>query len=87
MSESPKTPPTGPADPDRRSDLVVRAHIRELLALIRDFYSTCHMVAVGQLSPAKAKEKAHDVEVKLNVMMQNMLERIDDLDGDGGEEE
>lgn len=66
-----------PGGEDRRSDMTVRRHIRQLLELIRDFYSTCHMVAVGQLSPAKAKTKAREVEDQLNVMMKDMLERID----------
>lgn len=62
---------------DRRQDATIRRHVRQLLELIRDFYSTCHMVAVGQLSAAKAKDKARDVEEKLDTMMQEMLARID----------
>lgn len=62
---------------DRRQDPTVRRHIQQLLDLIRDFYSTCHMVAVGQLSAAKAKAKAREVEEKLDVMMEEMLARID----------
>lgn len=62
---------------DRRQDITVRRHIQQLLELIRDFYSTCHMVAVGQLSAAKAKAKAREVEEKLDVMMEEMLTRID----------
>jgi len=58
---------------DRRSDAGVRKQIQELLALIRDFYTTCHMVAVGQLEPSKAKAKAQVVEGQLNDMMANML--------------
>lgn len=80
-------PPALP-DQDRRSDMTVRHHIRQLLELIRDFYSTCHMVAVGQLSPAKAKSKARDVEEKLNEMMQDMLDRLGEEEDEGaGEEE
>mgnify|MGYP007073289663 FL=1 len=76
-------PPNTPMTPEeeRRSDLAVRRHIKQLLEHIRDFYSTCHMVAVGQLSPAKAKSKAQEVEEKLNEMMQDMLERL----GEGSE--
>ncbi|MDX1495569.1 MAG: hypothetical protein R3253_15990, partial [Longimicrobiales bacterium] len=62
----PAAAPSPPVDEDRRSDMTVRRHIKQLLELIRDFYSTCHMVAVGQLSPAKAKSRARDVEEKLN---------------------
>lgn len=68
---------------DRRSDLAVRRHIRQLLELIRDFYSTCHMVAVGQLSPAKAKARARDVEEKLNEIMKDMLDRVAEAEADG----
>ncbi len=69
---------TTPArEEDRRKDTTVRRHIQQLLDLIRDFYSTCHMVAVGQLSAAKAKAKAREVEEKLDAMMEEMLARID----------
>lgn len=73
-----------PPEEDRRSDFAVRRHIKQLLELIRDFYSTCHMVAVGQLSPAKAKAKARHVEEKLNEMMDDMLERLDEYEGATG---
>ncbi|NNF12733.1 MAG: hypothetical protein HKN72_05900 [Gemmatimonadetes bacterium] len=73
-----------PPEEDRRSDFAVRRHIKQLLELIRDFYSTCHMVAVGQLSPAKAKSKARHVEEKLNEMMNDMLERLDEYEGATG---
>ena len=72
---------------DRRSDVAVRRHIRQLLELIRDFYSTCHMVAVGQLSPAKAKARARDVEEKLNEIMKDMLDGLEDGSDDAGKEE
>lgn len=76
-----------PPEEERRSDVVVRRHIKQLLELIRDFYSTCHMVAVGQLSPAKAKSKARDVEEKLNEMMKNMLERLEEQEAGQDQEE
>ena len=63
--------------PDRRSDATIRRQVRDLLELIREFYSTCHMVAVGQLEPAKAKAKAQVVEKKLQAMMADMLERVE----------
>lgn len=77
---------------ERRTDLDVREQIRQLLSLIREFYTTCHMVAVGQLEPSKAKAKAQDVEEKLNAMTARMLERIEsaggsDSDGDVESEE
>lgn len=68
---------------ERRSDPTLRRQILELLGLIREFYSTCHMVAVGQLEPAKAKAKARDVEEKLRTMMNETLERLAE-DADAG---
>jgi hypothetical protein len=62
---------------ERRSDRGVRQQIQDLLALIREFYTTCHMVAVGQLEPSKAKAKAQVVEGKLNEMMASMLETLE----------
>lgn len=73
--------PGPPGGTDRRNDLNVREQIHELLKLIREFYTTCHMVAVGQLEPSKAKAKAQVVERKLNDMMSHMLERVES-DGD-----
>jgi len=62
---------------ERRSDVGVRDRIHELLKLIREFYTTCHMVAVGQLEPSKAKAKAQAVERRLNTMMADMLDKIE----------
>jgi len=75
---------TGERSPatERRTDEGVRAQIQELLKLIRDFYTTCHMVAVGQLEPAKAKAKAQVVERRLNQMMADMLERVEGADAE-----
>ncbi len=68
-------PPQG--DGERRTDSGLRDKIQELLKLIREFYTTCHMVAVGQLEPSKAKAKAQVVERRLNQMMADMLEQIE----------
>jgi hypothetical protein len=68
------------ADGERRTDFGVRDRIQELLKLIREFYTTCHMVAVGQLEPSKAKAKAQVVERRLNQMMADMLEKIEAAD-------
>lgn len=65
------------SQPERRSDATIRQEIRDLLELIREFYGTCHMVAVGQLEPAKAKAKARVVELKLQAMMTEMLARVE----------
>ena len=68
-----------PGDEERRADTTSRDHIKELLKLIREFYTTCHLVTVGQLEPGKAKAKAQVVERRLNLMMAEML---DDVGGD-----
>ncbi len=80
--------PLPPNGEERRSDPVLRRQILELLSLIREFYTTCHMVAVGQLEPAKAKAKARAVEEKLRHMMNQTLERLAEsstAEGEGGE--
>ena len=74
--------PGPPQGQERRTDPGVREQIQQLLVLIREFYTTCHMVAVGQLEPSKAKAKAQDVERKLNMMMARMLERIESTEED-----
>jgi hypothetical protein len=71
------SPNPGTDGSDRRTNDRVRAKVAELLTLIRDFYTTCHMVAVGQLEPSKAKAKAADVERRLNQMMAEMLEEAE----------
>lgn len=70
--------PGPPVGEERRSNPGLRDQVQELLKLIREFYTTCHMVAVGQLEASKAKAKAQVVERKLNLMMAEMLEAIDD---------
>jgi hypothetical protein len=62
---------------DRRRDPTLRQRVEDLLALIREFYTTCHMVAVGQLEASKAKAKAQEVEAKLNTMMADMIEQVE----------
>lgn len=67
---------------ERRRNHDLRAQVKALLALIREFYTTCHMVAVGQLEPSKAKAKAQTVERQLSEMMAKMVES---LEGDSEE--
>ena len=63
-----------PGGDERREDDGSRGQVQDLLKLIREFYTTCHMVAVGQMEPSKAKAKAQVVERRLNLMMANMLD-------------
>jgi hypothetical protein len=67
-----------PISDERRVDLEGRERVGELLDLIRDFYTTCHMVAVGQLEPSKAKAKAQAIEERLDKMMQEMIARAEE---------
>ncbi len=59
---------------ERRTNRALRLQVQELLTLIREFYHTCHMVAVGQLEPSRAKSKAHALEEQLQSLMADMLE-------------
>ena len=68
-------PPRGTGE--RRADVGVRGQIQELLKLIREFYTMCHIVAVGELDPEKAKARAQVVESQLNEMMAELLESVE----------
>ena len=83
-SDSREGPPGGT---ERRSNPELRRQVRDLLGLIREFYQTCHMVAVGQLEPSRAKSKARRLEEKLQVMMSEMLARIEEMDDAGADGE
>jgi hypothetical protein len=88
VTNEPAERPGPPEGKERRSDPILRRQILDLLSLIREFYTTCHMVAVGQLEPSKAKAKARVVEEKLRSMMAETLERLEEgADGPGGQEE
>ena len=54
-----------------------REQVQELLELIREFHTTCHMVAVGQLEPSKAKAKAHGVEERVHELMTRMIDQAE----------
>lgn len=64
----------GTPTPDRRTDADVRAHVDELLKQIREFYSTCHLMASGQLAPELAKERASITERALNSLLAKVSE-------------
>ena len=67
---------------DRRTDTGVRRHIDDVLKQVRDFYTTCHLTAVGKLEPEEAKSRAVAVERRLN----ELLAQISDAAGaDGGQ--
>ena len=81
MTSDTDSSPGPPSGGERRSNPTLRKQVHELLGLIREFYQTCHMVAVGQLEPSRAKTKARSLEEKLRVMMGDMLADIEDSDG------
>ena len=80
MTSDTDSSPGPPSGGERRSNPTLRKQVHELLGLIREFYQTCHMVAVGQLEPARAKAKARSLEEKLQAMMAEMMEGIDEAD-------
>lgn len=64
--------PVGAAN--RRADEEVRAHIDDLLKHFREFYTTCHLMAGGQLEPAEAKDLAAGIERRLNRLLAEITE-------------
>ena len=54
---------------DRRADAAVRGHIEDLLKHVRDFYTTCHLMASGKLEPEEAKGLVSGIERKLNELL------------------
>ena len=65
--------PVGAAG-NRREDQAVRAHIDDLLKHFREFYTTCHLMAGGQLEPAEAKDLAAGIERRLNTLLAEITE-------------
>ena len=54
---------------NRREDQDIRAHIDDLLKHFREFYTTCHLMAAGQLEPEEAKDLAGGIERRLNKLL------------------
>ena len=84
MTSEPASRPGAPGGEERRANKTLRRQVQDLLALIREFYQTCHMVAVGQLEPSRAKAKARALEEKLQAMMSEMLEGIEEGEAHDG---
>ena len=61
---------------DRRGDQDVRAHIEELLKHFREFYTTCHLMATGNLEPAEAKDLAAGIERRLNKLLAEVTDAV-----------
>lgn len=62
---------------ERRTDAEVCQHINDLLKELREFYSTCHLLANDRIAPEKAQERAGDIERNLNRLLA-------DVTGGGG---
>ena len=54
---------------DHRANAVVRDYIDDLLKHFREFYTTCHLMAGGQLDPEEAKDLAAGIERRLNELL------------------
>lgn len=54
---------------ERRTDADVRAAIEDLLRLIREFYTTTHLLASGRLGATEARELAAAIERRLNALL------------------
>ena len=59
---------------DRGDDGAVRGYIDELLKHFREFYTTCHLMAGGQLEPEEAKDLAAGIERRLNTLLAEITE-------------
>ena len=54
---------------DRRVNHKAREYIETLLKHFRQFYTTCHLMAAGQLEPEEAKSRAAKMERELNTLL------------------
>ena len=54
---------------NRRVDHKAREYIETLLKHFRQFYTTCHLMAAGQLEPKEAKSRAAEIERELNTLL------------------
>jgi hypothetical protein len=59
---------------DRRKDDKTRQHVDQLLKEFREFYSTCHLMSVEEISMDAAKERAAAIELRLNRLLAQVME-------------
>ena len=59
---------------DRRGNAAVQGYIEDLLKHFREFYTTCHLMAGGQLDPAEAKDLAAGIERRLNALLADVTD-------------
>jgi len=65
---------------DRRDDGAVRGYIDDLLKHFREFYTTCHLMAGGQLEPEEAKDLAAGIEQRLNALLAEITDAARERD-------
>ena len=54
---------------ERRVDAPARQHVEEFLKQFREFYSTCHLMGSGRISPDEALKRTADLERGLNQLL------------------
>ncbi|MBI4541078.1 MAG: hypothetical protein HY704_16370 [Gemmatimonadetes bacterium] len=61
---------------ERRKDQVVRDHVNELLQLIREFYTTCHLMRSNQIPVESAVERTTRIEQELNRILGDVVQAV-----------
>jgi hypothetical protein len=59
--------------PERRHDPLVRDAVTELLTRIREFYTTCHLMQLQEISPVEATERTTKTERDLNQLLAEVV--------------
>ncbi len=65
--------PTRSGFEDRRHDGVVRNYVDELLKLVRQFHTACHLLRSGQITYERATERTGEIEGGLNRMLADIM--------------
>ncbi len=58
---------------DRRHDPVIRNYVDELLNLVRQFHTACHLLRSGQITYERATERTGEIEGGLNRMLADIM--------------
>lgn len=76
VGETPESPPEPRAESpsDRRKDDLARGYIDQLLKHFREFYTTCHLMGTGVLTPEAAEERTTGLERELNRLLAEVTE-------------
>ena len=61
--------PEGWTPADQGSPAAIKGPIEKLLRVFREFYSTCHLVGSGGITPDEAHQRTMDLEKDLNRLM------------------